>query len=149
MTELEAEVWAQKLTHAWGVKELDAVPRCTFEGKALRFECDLAPQVHLRVVGQSATTRAAMIQWQRCELVHNEGKLKQFKPVSAEVEEWQSIEAFIALWWPRFRRGCYLSGLPLQTAPARRRSGWDGITSKPGATNTWISLHDRSARLLA
>ncbi len=142
MTEQETRALVARLTQAWGAKDSVVGPRCTFENGHFRFECGLASHIHLRVVGQSNTTRAAMIQWQRCELIHNDGKLKQFKPVSAEAEEWQGIEGFTALWWPHFRRGCFLSGLPLQHSEREKRE-WLGWYHEQGGSDKCLDFTSR------
>lgn len=126
MTEQEAEAFAARLTRIWNPKQVPRQSGSYIRDTVFSFVGEISPGVNFGFNVREGEVPHAAMHWNRCEMQRFQGKIESNYAAGASVEpeQWDVLlPEFVERWLPFFRRGCWLSGCPIE-ATAHEKAEW-------------------------
>lgn len=123
----EVEVWRARLVRVWGQQRPIGFPECVMGSGLYSFSYCVAEGIGLRFFIHDPENYVDL----RCEKVgcamdYQGGQVNAFRfwlPSDEPDESGGELDLFTQQWLPFFRRGCWLSGCPIE-ASAHEKAEW-------------------------
>ncbi len=129
MTEQEAEALAARLTRIWGPDSPPSAPKWELDTEKFEFKCQIEVQVFVNVALPFAAPPFASMWWGDCEMAWRPDGFHPFPGRYCTPEDWDELmPRFTVQGLPLFRRGLWLSGLPIEASAHEKAEWMQGFT---------------------
>ncbi|RYX80948.1 hypothetical protein EON83_26430 [bacterium] len=132
MTEQKAEAWVLRLTRIWSPGQRDVLA-ITPESRMIMIR--ITPKVKLQIWVDDEDSPDSITLWETrwrtrlwCDMNNGVAAITpQFSGGMSEKDE-ELATQFVSEWMPAFRRGCWLSGCPIEATADEKAEWMQGFT---------------------